>query len=121
MTGHAGVVVQALIKPGFDAVLTPEALQFLVKLHRAFEPRRRELMALRAERAAQIDRGQRPDFPAETRSVRDGVWRVAALPKALERRRVEITGPVERKMIINALNSGADAYMADLVEDNDPN
>ena len=60
MTGHAGVVVQALIKPGFDAVLTPEALQFLVKLHRAFEPRRRELMALRAERAAQIDRGQRP-------------------------------------------------------------
>jgi malate synthase len=121
MTGHAGVVVQALIKPGFDAVLTPEALQFLVKLHRAFEPRRRQLMALRAERAAQIDRGQRPDFPAETRSVRDGAWRVAALPKALERRRVEITGPVERKMIINALNSGADAYMADFEDSNTPN
>jgi malate synthase len=121
MTGHAGVVVQALIKPGFDAVLTPEALQFLVKLHRAFEPRRRQLMALRAERAAQIDRGQRPDFPAETRSVRDGAWRVAALPKALECRRVEITGPVERKMIINALNSGADAYMADFEDSNTPN
>ena len=121
MTGHAGVVVQALIKPGFDAVLTPEALQFLVKLHRAFEPRRRQLMALRAERAAQIDRGQRPDFPVETRSVRDGAWRVAALPKALERRRVEITGPVERKMIINALNSGADAYMADFEDSNTPN
>jgi malate synthase len=121
MTGQAGVVVKGPIKPGFDAVLTAEALQFLVKLHRAFEPRRRQLLALRAERAAQMDRGQRPDFPAETRPVRDGAWRVAALPKALECRRVEITGPVERKMVINALNSGADAYMADFEDSNTPN
>jgi malate synthase len=121
MTGQAGVVVKGPIKPGFDAVLTAQALQFLVKLHRAFEPRRRQLLALRAERAAQMDRGQRPDFLAETRTVRDGAWRVAALPKALECRRVEITGPVERKMVINALNSGADAYMADFEDSNTPN
>jgi malate synthase len=115
------VVVKGPIKPGFDAILPAPALQFLVKLHRAFEARRRQLLALRAERAAQMDRGQRPDFPAETRSVRDGAWRVAALPKALECRRVEITGPVERKMVINALNSGADAYMADFEDSNTPN
>ncbi len=121
MTGPSGVVVQAPIQPGFDGILTPDALQFLARLHRAFEPRRRELLALRAERAAHIDRGQRPDFPVETRSVREGAWHVAALPAALERRRVEITGPVERKMIINALNSGADAYMADFEDSNTPN
>jgi malate synthase len=121
MTNHSGIAVRAPIQPGFDGILTPQALQFLAGLHRAFEPRRRELLALRGERAAQIDRGRRPDFPAETRALRDGVWRVAALPPALERRRVEITGPVERKMIINALNSGADAYMADFEDSNTPN
>ncbi|HEY4039186.1 MAG TPA: malate synthase A, partial [Burkholderiaceae bacterium] len=121
MGGRSGVVVQALIKPGFDAILTPDALQFLARLHRHFEPRRRELLALRAQRAEQIDRGRRPDFLSETRSVREGTWRVAPLPAALQRRRVEITGPVERKMIINALNSGADAYMADFEDSNTPN
>jgi len=121
MNGGAGVVVHGLIKPGFDAVLTPPALQFLARLHRAFEPRRRLLLQMRAERAGRMDRGQRPDFPSETRSVREGAWRVAPLPKALECRRVEITGPVERKMIINALNSGADAYMADFEDSNTPN
>jgi malate synthase len=121
MGRSSDVVVQALIKPGFDAILTPEALDFLAKLHREFEPRRRELLALRAERARQMDRGRRPDFLPETRSVREGNWRVAPLPAALERRRVEITGPVERKMIINALNSGADAYMADFEDSNTPN
>src|SRR5690242_393757 len=121
MGSSSDVVVQALIKPGFDAILTPEALDFLAKLHREFEPRRRELLALRAERARQMDRGRRPDFLPESRSVREGNWRVAPLPAALERRRVEITGPVERKMIINALNSGADAYMADFEDSNTPN
>jgi malate synthase len=121
MGSSSDVVVQALIKPGFDAILTPEALDFLAKLHREFEPRRRELLALRAERARQMDGGRRPDFLPETRSVREGNWRVAPLPAALERRRVEITGPVERKMIINALNSGADAYMADFEDSNTPN
>jgi malate synthase len=121
VSGGSGVVVQALIKPGFDAILTPEALQFLAKLHRQFEPRRRELLALRAQRAEQMHLGRRPDFLAETRSVREGNWRVASLPPALQRRRVEITGPVERKMIINALNSGADVYMADFEDSNTPN
>jgi malate synthase len=121
MSGPSGVVVQALIKPGFDAILTPAALQFLARLHREFEPRRRQLLAARAERAGQIDRGQRLDFLAATRSVRESNWQVAPLPPALECRRVEITGPVERKMIINALNSGADAYMADFEDSNTPN
>jgi malate synthase len=121
MSGTSGVVVHGLIKPGFDSILAPGALQFLAKLHRAFEPQRRRLLAVRTERAAQIDRGQRPDFPLETRSVREGSWRVAPLPEALQCRRVEITGPVERKMVINALNSGADAYMADFEDSNTPN
>jgi malate synthase len=121
MAAGSDVVVQALIKPGFDAILTPGALQFLAKLHREFEPRRRQLLALRAERAQQMDRGRRPDFLPETRSLRESDWRVGPLPAALERRRVEITGPVERKMIINALNSGADAYMADFEDSNTPN
>ena len=121
MSVPSAVVVQALIKPGFDAILTPAALQFLARLHREFEPRRRQLLAARAERAGQIDRGQRPDFLPATRSVRESSWQIAPLPPALECRRVEITGPVERKMIINALNSGADAYMADFEDSNTPN
>ena len=121
MSVASAVVVQALIKPGFDAILTPAALQFLARLHREFEPRRRQLLAARAERAGQIDRGQRPDFLPATRSVRESSWQIAPLPPALECRRVEITGPVERKMIINALNSGADAYMADFEDSNTPN
>src|SRR6476659_2870410 len=75
----------------------------------------------RAERQARIDAGQMPDFLAETKSVRDGDWKIASLPKALECRRVEITGPVERKMIINAFNSGADSYMTDFEDSNTPN
>jgi len=121
MSGRSGVVVQALIGPGFDAILTPGALDFLAKLHRTFEPGRQRLLAVRAERADQIARGRRPDFLPQTQSVRDGTWRAAALPRALQCRRVEITGPVERKMIINALNSGADAYMADFEDSNTPN
>jgi malate synthase len=121
MNADSGVVVQAVVKPGFDAILTPVALEFLAKLHREFEPRRRQLLALRAERAEQMARGRRPDFLPETRSVREGNWKISPLPAALECRRVEITGPVERKMIINALNSGADAYMADFEDSNTPN
>ena len=121
MAGPAGVIVQALIKPGFDSILTPDALQLVARLHRKFEPRRRQLLSLRSDRAAQMDRGQRPGFLSDTRPVREGDWRIAALPAALQCRRVEITGPVERKMIINALNSGADAYMADFEDSNTPN
>jgi malate synthase len=121
VSGPSGVIVQGLVKPGFDAILTPGALQFLAGLHRAFEPRRRQLLALRAERAERMLGGQRPDFLPGTRSLRDGDWHIAALPEALQCRRVEITGPVDRKMVINALNSGADAYMADFEDSNTPN
>ncbi len=121
MSDPSGVTVEAPVKPGFESILTADALQFLGKLHRRFEPQRRRLLALRAERAAQIARGQSPDFLSETRAVREGDWRIAELPQALQCRRVEITGPVDRKMVINALNSGADAYMADFEDSNTPN
>jgi malate synthase len=117
----AGVEIHAPLHPRFEEVLSPEALAFVAKLHRAFEPRRQELLAARAARQARIDAGELPNFLPETRHIREGDWRIAPLPEALHRRRVEITGPVERKMIINALNSGADSYMADFEDANSPN
>ena len=116
-----GVTLTASLQPGYDRILTPEALAFVARLHRAFEPRRQALLAARKVRTARLDAGERPDFLAETQAVRDGHWTIAPLPKALERRRVEITGPVDRKMIINAFNSGADSYMADFEDANTPN
>lgn len=116
-----GMQITAQNEPGFDTILTPEALELVAKLHRAFEPRRQQLLKARAERTKRLDAGERPDFLAETRSIRDGDWTIAPLPKDLECRRVEITGPVERKMIINALNSGADSYMTDFEDSNAPN
>ncbi|HTT12786.1 MAG TPA: malate synthase A [Burkholderiaceae bacterium] len=121
MTLPHGVAIQAPLKPGFDRILTADALALIAKLHRTFEPRRKELLARRAERARRLDAGERPDFLAETRHVREGDWTIAPIPADLQRRRVEITGPVERKMIINALNSGADAYMTDFEDSNTPN
>jgi malate synthase len=94
-------------------VLTPEALAFVERLQRELGGERRELLAARAERQARLDAGERPDFLAETREVREGDWRVRPAPTDLRDRRVEITGPVERKMMINALNSGARVFMAD--------
>ncbi len=117
----AGVQIHAPIHPRFDEILTFEALEFVAKLHRAFEPRRQELLKARVERQARIDAGEMPDFLPETKHIREGDWKIAPLPKALECRRVEITGPVERKMIINALNSGADSYMTDFEDSNSPN
>ena len=117
----AGVQVNAPIHPRFDEILTHDALALVAKLHRAFEPRRQELLKKRVERQARIDAGEMPDFLPETRHIREGDWKIAALPKALERRRTEITGPVERKMIINAYNSGADSYMTDFEDSNSPN
>jgi malate synthase len=101
-------------------VLTPGATEFLAGLHRQFQPRRAELLAARAERQARFDGGDRPDFLASTAAVRSGDWQVPEAPKALADRRVEITGPVERKMMINALNSGAKVFMADLEDANSP-
>ncbi len=116
----AGVQITAPLHPRFDEILTPDALALVAKLHRAFESRRRELLHARVTRQIRIDAGEMPDFLPETRHIREGTWRVAPLPKALECRRVEITGPVERKMIINAFNSGADSYMADFEDSNSP-
>lgn len=117
----SGVEIKAEITPAFAEILKPEALALIAKLHRAFEPRRQELLAKRAERAKRLDAGERPDFLAETKSVREGDWKIASLPKDLLCRRVEITGPVDRKMVINALNSGADSFMADFEDSNTPN
>jgi malate synthase len=94
-------------------ILTPEALQFLVTLHRRFDGERLRLLALRAERQKRFDAGELPDFLEETRAIREALWSVAAIPADLQDRRVEITGPVDRKMIVNALNSGAKVFMAD--------
>ncbi len=97
----------------FDRILTPPALGFVAHLHRLFEARRRELMRLRAERQARLDAGATFGFLPETRAIREGDWTVAPVPADLQDRRVEITGPTERKMVINALNSGASTFMAD--------
>lgn len=116
-----GMAITADLQPGFDAILTREALELVAQLHRQFEPRRQQLLAARVERTKRLDAGERPDFLPDTKSIREGDWTIAPLPRALECRRVEITGPVERKMIINALNSGADAYMTDFEDSNAPN
>ncbi len=116
-----GMQITGEIKPGYDQILTAEALALVAKLTRAFAPRRRELLAARQERAARLDAGERPDFLPETAHIRAGNWKIAPIPAALECRRVEITGPVERKMVINAFNSGADSYMTDFEDSNTPN
>ncbi len=103
-----------------DQILTPEALQFVVDLERRFGPRRRELLAARVERQKRLDAGERPDFLPQTAEIRKATWTVAPLPADLLDRRVEITGPVDRKMIINALNSGANVFMADFEDSNTP-
>ncbi len=116
----AGLEVQAPLEPGFAEILTAEARRFLTTLARACEPRRQELLARRVERHRLLDAGAHPDFLPETRSVREAAWTVAPIPADLADRRVEITGPVDRKMIINALNSGARVYMADFEDSNAP-
>ncbi|MBA2383722.1 MAG: malate synthase A [Actinobacteria bacterium] len=101
-------------------VLDDAAVEFLTDLERRFGPRRRELLAARYERAQRLREGDLPDFLPETREVREGDWRVAPVPDELQDRRVEITGPVDRKMVINALNSGAKMFMADFEDSNSP-
>ena len=113
-TGAQGVEVVGAPVPGLDRVLMPEALAFLADLQRRFGPEREALLRRRAERHARISAGERPDFLAETAEIRAADWRVAPAPPDLDDRRVEITGPAETKMMINALNSGARVFMADL-------
>jgi malate synthase len=109
----AGVVFTGPVTPAVEEVLTPDALAFVADLHRRFNPTRRQLLAARAERQTAINNGAKLGFPEETASVRSSEWQVAPAPADLNDRRVEITGPTERKMMINALNSGAKVFMAD--------
>ncbi|CAM5255450.1 malate synthase A [Rhodanobacter lindaniclasticus] len=105
---------------GYDSILTPAALAFVARLHRRFDATRRQLLQQRRERQAGYDAGGLPDFRVDTRAIRESDWSVAPIPTALHDRRVEITGPVERKMIINALNSGAKVFMADFEDSSSP-
>ena len=105
---------------GAENVLTEDAVDFLTELEGRFGPRRRQLLDARHERAQRLRDGELPDFLPETKDIREGDWRVAPVPAALQDRRVEITGPVDRKMVINALNSGAKMFMADFEDSNSP-
>jgi len=114
------VKVLGSYSPEYAEILTPSALAFVAELHRRFDATRRALLKRREERQREFEAGQLPDFLPETRLIREKPWTVAPLPADLLDRRVEITGPVERKMIINALNSGAKVFMADLEDSNSP-
>jgi malate synthase len=114
------IQVTVPISEAHKTVLTTEAVAFLKKLDTEFEGRRQQLLAQRRERQTRLDRGELPDFLAETAGVRKAEWSVASIPKDLLDRRVEITGPVDRKMIINALNCGAEVFMADFEDSNSP-
>ena len=115
-----GVEVTGPLGERFDEILTPGALELLALLHRAFNGRRTELLALRDERQERLTAGGNLDFLPETAAVRDGDWRVAPPAPGLVDRRVEITGPTDAKMTINALNSGAKVWLADLEDANTP-
>jgi malate synthase len=116
----AGTELRAPVRPGYGRVLTADALAFVVELERRFGARRRELLEQRKDVQARIDAGWLPDFLPETRALRDREWRIGPIPEDLQDRRVEITGPVDRKMVINALNSGASVFMADFEDANTP-
>jgi len=115
-----GIEVTAEVTPEFASILTPDALAFAARLQRAFGARRTELLARRVARQVQFDAGELPDFLADTREIRDGDWTCDTVPAEIQDRRVEITGPVDRKMIVNALNCGANVYMADFEDANTP-
>jgi malate synthase len=116
----AGIEVAALPDPHYAAVLSDDALAFLAAIERKFGPERLRLLDLRKERQRRIDDGEKPDFLTATAAIRAGDWKVAPLPKDLLDRSTEITGPVDRKMVINALNSGASCYMADFEDSTAP-
>ncbi|MCX7706484.1 MAG: malate synthase A, partial [Anaerolineae bacterium] len=123
MTQHSypeGVQILGKITPEYAEILTPQAVAFVAKLAREFGPTRKALLRRRAERQAELDAGKLPDFLPETAHIRAADWKVAPIPPDLQDRRVEITGPTDRKMIINALNSGANVFMADFEDANPP-
>ena len=115
-----GVELLAPVNESYADILTPEAIAFIADLQRTFNSRRKALLEARYERQKRIEAGESPDFLAETKQVRESAWTVAPLPGDILDRRVEITGPVDRKMIINALNSGAKVFMADFEDSNTP-
>jgi malate synthase len=116
----AGLQIPAEIKPQFAEILTPDALAFVAKLERAFRARRDEALRARQDRQSRFDAGELPDFLSTTKQIREGDWKCAPIPNDLRDRRVEITGPTDRKMVINALNSGAKMFMADFEDANSP-
>ena len=115
-----GVEVTGEITQGVSQILSGEALALVAKVHREFNVRRLELLKRREQRQRQLDAGKLPDFLPETADIREGDWTAATIPPDLQDRRVEITGPTDRKMIINALNSGAKVFMADCEDANAP-
>ena len=115
-----GVELTGEVSPEAVAILTPNALALVAKLHREFNARRLDLLRQRVKRQSELDEGRLPDFLSETLSIRQGDWQVAPIPADLQDRRVEITGPTDRKMVINALNSGAKIFMADFEDANAP-
>lgn len=115
-----GVIIHADVSPEFAEILTPEALSFVAELERHFGQRRHDLLQARAERQQRIKAGEMPDFLPETAEIRQSEWTAAPIPHDLQDRRVEITGPVDRKMVINALNSGANVFMADFEDSHSP-
>ena len=115
-----GMVISGPVDAAFSGILSADALSLVARLHRSFEGRRRELMGMRAQRQKQFDAGALPDFLAETRAIRESEWTIAKQPPDLLDRRVEITGPTDRKMVINALNSGASTFMTDFEDSNCP-
>ncbi|WP_163102669.1 malate synthase A [Peribacillus alkalitolerans] len=119
-TEAKGLQVTGPLKKGYEEILTPQALQFVESLQSKFGEKRKELLERRKEIQEKIDTGIYPDFLPETKHIREGDWTVGPLPQDLQDRRVEITGPVDRKMVINALNSGANVFMADFEDANSP-
>jgi len=115
-----GIEIRGEVTPEFAEILSVEALDFVAALQRAFNDRRLELLRRRAERQEEINAGVMPDFLPQTAGIRAADWTVAPIPADLQDRRVEITGPVDRKMVINALNSGANVYMADFEDAHSP-
>src|ERR1700738_5104387 len=102
----AGVVIRGAMRPGYEKVLTPEAIGFAIELEREFGAERRRLLARRAEIQRRLDTGWKPDFLPETKAIRDGDWRVAPIPRDIQDRRIEITGPTARKMGVTPLKCG---------------
>jgi malate synthase len=121
MAAVRGVEVRAPVPAGLESILSDQALELVASLHREFDGTRRALLERRAERQRRLDAGEKPDFLPDTKAIRDDLsWKVAPIPADFRDRRVEITGPVERKMMINALNSGARVFMADFEDSNSP-